>query len=122
MPTDRVASALSGRPLTGRAGFAGPHIRDLLVAPSAAQAPWLQSATLVTSAARLAIDSASGADALIAIETDGALEAVVLRLSHLNELPARGVWCGPWQRGAGSWTSRWLLIEGADEWMSKRRL
>jgi hypothetical protein len=121
-PSDRYVAAISGQPLTGHAGLAGPHVRDLVVEAGAECAPWPSHADVVTSAACLASSDGLGRDALIALELGGCGGASILRLAHLTELLALGRWCGPWQRGAGAWTSRWLLIEGADEWMSQRRM
>ncbi|MDQ0764961.1 hypothetical protein [Streptomyces canus] len=98
---------------TGHAGAGGPHIRDLVVGPNGPTAPFPRSAKMVSSGALLGID-AGGRNAVVALRTgdgSGAGErAKVVGFSHLADLMDSGSWCGPWQRGPGPWTSRWLAV------------
>lgn len=110
---DRRTSWSRGVPTTGHAGISGPVIRDLAVGPPAAETPLPALGALVLDA--LCVES-SGAGAMVAMaiareDTQEPVEVLWYALRHLSELLQCGRWCGPWQRGQGAWTSRWIDIE-----------
>ena len=120
---DRRAAALRGQPLTGHGGLSGPVVRDLVVGPDAAGHPLPAAATIVRDAECVASDQ-GGRNALIAVRLfSDVQDKFGVLLPRLCDLLDAGRWCGPWQRGSGAWTSRWLTLErGALRWLAPRPL
>lgn len=119
-PSDRVRAWTSGRESTGHAGFSGPVVRDLVVLPTKPTAHTLPSGTLVAEATCLARRDDSGSTVLglsLLNENGTILPPVIAELDDVSDLLNAGEWRGPWQRGKGPWTSRWLVIGIPNQWL-----
>ncbi|WP_137816935.1 hypothetical protein [Gandjariella thermophila] len=112
-PTERRQAWTEGQPQTGHAGIAGAHIRDLLVAADEPPDEALPPGTVVMDGRCLAAGH-DGRDALVALELRDPAGSTqrprAVILNDLTDLLDLGTWHGPWQRGLGPWTSRWLAI------------
>lgn len=119
-PLDRLHAWSSGREPTGHAGLTGPIVRDLVVLPEESTAQTLPSGTLVAEATCLA-PSANGSSTVLALRllnrNDTVLPPAIIELDDVVDLLDVGHWCGPWQRGMGPWTSRWLVIGVPSPWL-----
>ncbi|HZB50141.1 MAG TPA: hypothetical protein VE547_13695 [Mycobacteriales bacterium] len=110
-PADRATAARDHRLSTGHAGVGGPLVRDLVVdggdaGPLPAGLPVIEGTCLSR--------GADGRNPVFGLRTAALggrpAETLTVALDDVADLLDCGQWCGPWQRGAGSWTSRWLTM------------
>lgn len=110
---DRRRAWHAGGTPTGHAGISGPVIRDLLVGDAGSR-PLPAAGAVVTDVTRLDGDHRWGPAHLAVQLSSYDLDVRTVAFAAfecLADLIDHGQWCGPWQRGKGSWTSRWLAVE-----------
>ncbi|MFE7114112.1 hypothetical protein ACFU99_01635 [Streptomyces sp. NPDC057654] len=111
--TDRATAWTHRTHSSGHSGLSGPVVRDLVLAPEHPPQPLPATATLVVAAALLACGP-HGNNPVISLRPlgdDGTPQPpALITPRHLAAFLDHGQWCGPWQRGAGPWTSPWLMI------------
>lgn len=110
---------------TGDAGLTAPMIRGLVVAGhNVTSRPLPTAERIVVSAARLT-SGASTRSAVVGLRFGNPEEkddgTRVLHLPNLCRLLQEGLWCGPWQRGIGEWTSQRLAIGDPETWLRHQR-
>lgn len=113
LPADMERAGREKRAPTGHSGLSGIVLRDLVVRGTGTHDTHLPAGVVVGEGTCVAMaeDGASAVVALSPLSDAGEILRPAFRaLPNIFDLISIGKWCGPWQRGAGPWTSPWLSI------------
>lgn len=113
LAADRRSAWARGTQPTGHSGLGGAVIRDLVMIGRCPAMNTLPPGAIVAQATRMA-SGLCGDDTMFALRTLNprgiAEEPALITVRDVADLLDAGTWCGPFQRGLGPWTSRWLAI------------